>query len=247
MLDLKYAIRQLFNSPGFTCLGVLTLGLCIGANLTIFAALDAIVVRLLPFRDADRLVVLHNAYRKTGVKRAKATITNYYERRGLEAFESLSMFKKRSFIVGEAGSTRRVDCAMITPEFFQTLGVPLVMGQTFTDDNLTYKTDKLVIITDQFWRDDFNADPDVLGRSVVMDGLPLKVIAVLPPGFRYLSSKAQIFRPLGHGPEIRDPMSNYSPQDRLPLELGTITFVSLRLRHLTPSRAILRRIFVRRL
>ncbi len=195
---------------------MLTLGLCIGANLTIFAVLDALVIRALPFPDPDRLVVLHNAYRTTGVKRAKATITNYYERRELDVFESIAMFQERPFIVGEAGSTRRVDCAMITPQFFRVLGVPLAMGQPFTEDQLTYASDKVAIITDQFWRDAFNADPNVLGRTVMMDGLPFNVIAVLPPEFRYLSHKTQIFRPLGHWPEIRDPMSNFAPEDRLP-------------------------------
>ena len=71
MLDLKYAIRQLFKSPGFTCIAVLTLGLCIGANLTIFAVLDAIVIRALPFPESDRLVVVHNANPATGIERGR--------------------------------------------------------------------------------------------------------------------------------------------------------------------------------
>ena len=92
MLDLKYAFRQLCNSPGFTCVAVLTLGLCIGANLTIFAVLDAIVVRPLPFPESDRLVVVHNAYPGIGIERGNASIVNYFERRdSIDAFESVSM------------------------------------------------------------------------------------------------------------------------------------------------------------
>jgi hypothetical protein len=88
--DLRYAARTLRKSPGFTAVAVLTLALCIGANLAIFAVVDAILVRSLPLPDADRLVVVHNAYPGAGIKRGNASIANYFERReAIEAFESV--------------------------------------------------------------------------------------------------------------------------------------------------------------
>ena len=88
--------------------------------------------------------------------------------------------------------------ARVTPEFFRTLGVPLAVGRDFTDEELDFATDKVAIITEQFWRSEFNADPNVLGRAFVMHTFQVTVVGVLPRGFRYLSSRAQIFRPFAH-------------------------------------------------
>lgn len=215
--DLRFAFRQLLKHPGFTTVAVLTLAICIGVNLAIFAVVDAIVVRSLPLPHASRLVAIHNAHPASGVERGQATITDYFERRGhIEALESLSMFLEQTSIVGEAGAARQVQSAEITPEFFQTLGIALVKGATFTDAELNYGRDDVAIITDQFWRDSFGADPNVLGRTFLMNSLLTRVIGVLPAGFRYLSTKAQIYRPLSHFPETRDLVSRYQPGSHTP-------------------------------
>jgi putative ABC transport system permease protein len=128
--DVRYGARMLHKNPAFTAVAVLTLAICIGANLAIFAVVDAILVRSLPLPHADRLVVIHNAYPASGVERGEAGITDYFERRGnIGALESLSMIRERSCIVGEAGAARRIQHAEITPEFFQTLGIPLTQGR----------------------------------------------------------------------------------------------------------------------
>src|SRR4030095_16891327 len=124
--------------------------------------------------------------------------------------------QERSYIVGEAGAVRWIQGAQITPEFFQTLGIALVKGATFTDAECDYGHDEVAIITDQFWRDFFGADPNVLGRTFLMDSRYVRVIGVLPAGFRYLSTKAQIYRPLSHFPESRDLVSRYAPGTHTP-------------------------------
>jgi predicted permease len=111
---------------------------------------------------------------------------------------------------------RWIQGAQITPEFFQTLGVALVKGATFTDAELDYGRDEVAIITDQFWRDSFGGDPNVLGRTFLMNSRYTRVIGVLPAGFRYLSTKAQIYRPLSHFPETRDLVSRYAPGTHTP-------------------------------
>jgi predicted permease len=208
--DIRYGARILHKNPGFSAVAVLTLAICIGANVAIFAVVDAILVRSLPLPHASQLVVIHNTH--PGVKRGEAGITDYYERRGnIDALESLSMIRESSYIVGEAGTARWIQGAEITPEFFQTLGIALAKGATFTDAELNYGRDEVAIITDQFWRDSFGADPNVLGRTFMMNSRVSRVIGVLPAGFRYLSSKAQIYRPLSHFPETRDLVSRYPP------------------------------------
>jgi predicted permease len=195
--DLRYALRQLRNSPGFTAVALLTLALCLGSNLTIFAVIDSILLRPLPFPQSGRLVVLYNSYPKAGKDRDGASLTNYYERRGnIPAFAQIASLNYAMSVVGEAGASEREDVARVTPEFFSTLGVPLAMGRAFTESEMTYQSDHEVILTDSYWREHFNADPNVLGQDMRTDGFSRKIVGVLPPGYRFLSSRARIYLPL---------------------------------------------------
>ena len=198
-----FAFRQLRKSPGFTLAAIATLALCLGANLVIFSAVNAILLRPLPFPEPERLVHLANAYPGANVERSAASIANYFERRGqIPALASIANIQEWSVIVGDPGSPQRVQVARVMPEFFGTLGVKLAMGRSFTDAELTYQTDQVAVLTDGFWRSHFQADPNVLGKTFLNDGLTIRVIGVLPPGFRYLSSRAQFFRPFSH--ELRE-------------------------------------------
>lgn len=204
---LRQAFRRLLRERGFTVTALLTLALCLGANLTIFAVVDAVVVRALPFPEPDRLVTLYNAYPAAGAARSSASITNYFERRERmvgETFSSVAMYAFNNYAVGAEGSLDRITGLRVTPEFFATLGVPLTMGETFTDEHFAYGTDQVTVVTDAYWRNHLNADPNVLGREIIMDGLPNKIIGVLPPDFRFLSTNAQVYRPLSHDPTSRE-------------------------------------------
>src|SRR5205085_4465185 len=97
MNDLKFALRQLRKAPVFTLTALATVAVCLGANLAIFAVLNSILLRPLPFPDADRLVTIYNTYPKAGVENDGSSITNYYERRGnIPACESLSLYRDRA-------------------------------------------------------------------------------------------------------------------------------------------------------
>jgi predicted permease len=214
MNDLKFAIRQLLKNPGFTAVAVLTLALCIGANLTIFAVVDAVLVRPLPFPEPDRLVTMFNTYPKAGLERNGASLVNYYERRGsVPAFSDIALHTQGTAIIGETGSTEQMELMRVSPDFFATLGVGPIMGRAFTDEEMTYQNDGLVILTDQYWRQRFNADSGILGRQIRADGFQKTIVGVLPPGFRFLSSRAQLYLPLSSSPgdrESRDRHSNNS-------------------------------------
>ena len=209
--NFRYALRQLGHTPGFTTTAILTLALCLGANLTIFAVVDAILVRPLPFPEAERLVILYNSYPGAGAERSASSIPNYFERRGaMPALVSLSNYQGASFIVGDGAAPDRVEAGRVSPEFFATLGVPLAKGRPFTDAELTYQTDQVAILTDEYWRHHFNDDPEIIGRTFLNDGLTITIVGVLPPGFRYLSSRAQFFRPTSHELQQREPGSRHS-------------------------------------
>jgi predicted permease len=209
--DLRYAARLLRKAPAFTVTALLTIALCLGANLTIFAVIDAILVRPLPFPEADRLVTTFNTYPNAGVERDGSSITNYYERRGaLAALSSLSIYRYGTAIVGEPGSTVRDEITQVSPDFFSTLGIGPAIGRAFSDEEMNYQADRVVILSDDYWREHFNADPRILGRAVRIDSSTKTVIGVLPRGFHFLSSKSQLYLPLSSQPQQRTPLQRHS-------------------------------------
>ncbi|HYI92956.1 MAG TPA: ABC transporter permease [Bryobacteraceae bacterium] len=193
----RYAIRMMRKSPGFAATAILTLAICLGANLMIFAVIDSILLRPLPLPEAERLVTIFNTYPKAGVDRDGSSLTNYYERRGrIKAFASLALYRPGTAIVGGPGATEREAITRITPDFFSAIGVRPAIGRAFTEEETTFRTDSVAIITDSYWKQRFNADPNVVGRRVRVDGLSKLVVGVLPPEFRFLSSQAGIYLPL---------------------------------------------------
>src|SRR4030095_3891345 len=140
------------KNPGFTAAAVLTLALCVGANVVIFAVVDSVLLRPLPFREPDRLVTTINAYPKAGAPRAASSLPNYYDRReAIAAFEKTAAIRNGTAIVGEEGSPKRVQIERVTPEFFATLGVAPGRGRFFTEEEKVYARSHVVVLTDAYW------------------------------------------------------------------------------------------------
>src|SRR6266480_2220689 len=134
MNNLRYALRQLRKAPAFTLTALATVAICLGANLAIFAVINSILLRPLPFPQSDRLVTIFNTYPKAGVERDGSSVTNYYERRGnLPAFSSLSIFRDGSEVVGETGAAEQTEIMRVSPDFFTTLGAGPVRGRGFNE------------------------------------------------------------------------------------------------------------------
>jgi predicted permease len=208
-LDLRYAIRRLLRTPGYSVTALATLAICIGANVAIFAVVDAIVVRSLPFPDANRLVFVYNSYPRAGLARSDTSIPDYFDwRQSIKAFASVSITHYANVVVGGAGSPRLVPIERVTPEYFTTLGLPLAMGRTFTEDQLSPGADNVAILTDRFWRSYFNSDPNVIGRIFLNDGISTTVIGVLPSAS--LFARSQFYRPASHPIDERQPIHRHS-------------------------------------
>jgi hypothetical protein len=159
--------------PGFTLTALLTLAICLGANLTIFAVIDSVLLRPLPFPEAGRLVTIFNTYPKAGVDRDGSSITNYYERRGrIPAFASLAIYRYGTAIIGETGSTEREQITRVSPDFFSTLGTGPVMGRSFKDEETSYETDSVVVMTDSFWRNRYHETPASLDKRFAWTAFP---------------------------------------------------------------------------
>jgi predicted permease len=213
MNDLRVALRQLRYAPAFTVTALATIAICLGANLAIFAVIDAILLRSLPFPQSDRLVAIFNTYPKAGVERDGSSLTNYYERRGnIPGLSSLSIFRYGTEVVGETGSTQQETVMRISPDFFTTLGTGPVMGRSFDEaETITpIENHGAAILTDAYWRQRLNSDPHVLGREIRVNGAPRKIVGILPPDFRFLSSEARIFLPLTSRLQQRTPQHRHS-------------------------------------
>jgi predicted permease len=212
--QLRHAARTLRKTPRFTATALATLAVCLGANLTIFAVVDSILLRPLPFPESGRLVTVFNTYPKAGVLRDGSSTTNYYERRGrLPAFTDLAIYREGNAIVGETGATEHEQVMRVSPEFFSTLGRAPAIGRTFTEEEMYPQADKTAIISDSYWRRYFNSDPHVVGRRMRVDGMPRTIVGVLPPDFRFLSSEARLYFPYTSRPEDRGPGERHSGGD----------------------------------
>jgi putative ABC transport system permease protein len=208
--DLRYAARLLRKTPGFTATALATLALCLGANLTIFAVVDAVLLRPLPFPAAGRLVSVYNTYPKAGVPNDGCSLANYYERRGqIPAFSGLAVYRDATAVVGEAGSTEQVPVTRVSPDFFSTLGLG-PRGRVFTEAETLNGKNDAAILTDGYWRQRLGADPGVIGRSIRVNAISRTVVGILPPTFSFLSSQTQIYLPLASSPEERAPQKRHS-------------------------------------
>jgi hypothetical protein len=212
--DVRFAFRVLLKNPGFTTVAVLTLALCLGANMAIFAVVEGILLRQLPFPEPERLVTMFNEYPRAELGRLQSSIPNLYNRRdGIAAFSSVSAFKPDAVIVGESGAGRRMEILRVSADFFETLGVWPVLGRPFTEGEMTFQTHHVAILGDAYWREHFGASQDVLGRTVRINGFDKTIVAVLPAGFRFLSHRAAILLPLSSSPEQRSINSLHNSGD----------------------------------
>jgi putative ABC transport system permease protein len=193
-MDLKYAARSLSQRPMFLVVVLATLALGIGAATAIFSVVEGILIRPLPFADPDRLVF---AYETDGGSRAPFAWPNFADvRERATSYQRLSCHQSGSFNVLADGPARRVPARIVCFDFFDTLGVGMQVGRSFTADEDRVGADSVAIISDRFWREDLGADPAVVGRALRTAERTMTIVGVLPPGFRF-SRAEDIFAPLG--------------------------------------------------
>jgi putative ABC transport system permease protein len=177
--DTALAARRLRRAPGFTLAAVLTLALGIGANAALFALVDAVVLRPLPFPRPDRLVAIRESWRQGRSAAAPGNLTDYH----VPALESLAAWHYVSMDLSGTGHPEALEGNAVGADFFAVLGTGPVLGRAFLTEEDREGGAKVVILSDALWRSRFGADPDILGRSVRLDRQAYAVVGVLPPGF----------------------------------------------------------------
>jgi putative ABC transport system permease protein len=180
--DIRYAFRMLRKQPGFSVIAILTLALGIGANTAIFSIVNAVLLRPLPYPNADRIMVLNES--SGPGQDYSVALPDYFDwRNDNTVFEHLACTHKESRnLSGVPGrEPERISCASVTRNFFNIIGLPPKIGRTFSEDEDKVGAPPVVVISDRLWRRVFNADPSVLGRSITLHDQNFTVIGVMPP------------------------------------------------------------------
>ena len=190
MQDARFAVRTLRKSPGFTAAALVTLAVGIGASTAIFSILNAVVLRPLPFHEPDRLVFLGEddpTAPDDGV--FPIALPNYLDwKREARSFEDLSTYGNATFNLTGDGSAERLRGLLVNWNFLRLLGARPVHGRDFEPADDTLGADHRVLISHELWTRRYGADPNVLGKQIVMDGHSHTIIGVMAPGFRYMRS-----------------------------------------------------------
>lgn len=198
--DLRYAIRTLRQSPGFTCAALLTLALGIGANTAIYTVVDGVLLHPVPFPEADRLVSM---YQKTaGTDRNSVPYLNLLDwRRQAKSFETIAGMRDDGFTLTGRGDPEQLMGLMVSQNFLPILGIQPLIGRNFTPDEDQKKGQHVVMIGEGFWRRRFAADKSVLGQTLTLNGMDYKIIGVVPAAIRmeraFNSFFNDVFTPIG--------------------------------------------------
>jgi putative ABC transport system permease protein len=211
--DIVYGVRVLRRSPGFTLSALLTLTLGIGANTAIFTVLDAVLLRPLPYPDADRLVTVGDRGADgDSTNIGWATMADY--RAGSRSFDDLALMRSWAPTLFADGDAEALPAVRVSWNYFRMMGVHPAIGRDFTADDDRPSHWHVLLVSDGLWRRRFNADPSIVGRVVTMNDVAYRIVGVMPPSFepldavRYFNARAELWAPIGY--DLQGDSSCYS-------------------------------------
>jgi predicted permease len=212
-LDLRYGLRVLSRSPGFSVATILVLALGIGANTLIFSVVNAVLLRPLPFQDSSRIMQIWHvppARSFPGLTLFSVSPANYldWQSQG-HSFEEMAAYGGATFNIGGKERPEAIQAAPVAAGFFSILRVHPALGRTFSPEEDRPGQGHVVVLGNTLWRDHFGADPGIIGRNIVLDGETYNVIGVMPPKFKF-PDFAQLWVPLAWTNEKRAVRGNHN-------------------------------------
>src|SRR4029079_11194898 len=178
---MRRAIRALLARPAFTIVAIATLALGFGVNAAVFSLTRTVLLRELPYRDADQLVQVGEMSASLGRDIGGVSPANYVAwRERVTAFEQTAYFRRSQFNISVPARAIQVEGFLVAANFFPMLGIDAARGRGFHDAEATPGRDDVVILSNGLWRRIFDSDPSVVGRKVIVDGTPCTVVGVLP-------------------------------------------------------------------
>ena len=180
--DLRYGGRTLAKNPGFALVAILTLGLGIGANTAIFSVINGVLLKPLPYENGERLVLLQQSATRLNQTNFGVSIKELYEyREQLASFEGLVEFHQMSFDLLKRGEPDRVATGVVSPNFFDVLGIKPLLGRTFVPTDDDHGAEAVLVLGHSYWQTKFGSDPSIVGQVFEMNDRPHRVVGVLPP------------------------------------------------------------------
>jgi putative ABC transport system permease protein len=179
--DVRYGLRTLIKSPGFAAVAILTLGLGIGANTAIFSVIDGVLLKPLPYDNGDRLVLIRQSAPLANQQDIGVSIKELYEyREQLASFDGLVEFHQMNFDLLRRGDPDRVATGVVSPNFFDVLGIQPVLGRTFVAADDREGAEAVLVLGHAYWQTRFGSDPTIVGQVFEMNNRPHTVVGVLP-------------------------------------------------------------------
>src|SRR3989442_8940815 len=201
MNDLRYPFRQLLKNPGFTAVAVLTLALGIGANTAVFSFVNAILLRPLPYKEPERLVMVFENHLGNGWRKSSVGAPMLGEwRRQSTVFEGLAAHSRGSFILTERGQPESVVGSRLSANIFLLLGVKPLLGRDFLPEEETYGKHFVVLLSHELWQRRFGGHSNIVGQSITLDGEPHTVIGVMPPRTFFPERNTRLWVPVAFSP-----------------------------------------------
>jgi putative ABC transport system permease protein len=199
--DIRYGVRGLLKHPGFTGIVVITLALGIGASTAIFSVVDNVLLRRLPYRNAERIVAIQELNREG--TRGQVTSANFLDWRAQNTvFEQLAAIKTTTSNLALSDHAERIDLAQTNANFFDVLGVIPQYGRLFIPQDEQAGHDPVVVVSNTLWQRRFGSDPSLVGKPITLDGRNYTVIGITPPGFEYPNKTELWVPPLKLVPEL---------------------------------------------
>jgi len=187
--DLRFGLRMMSKNPGFTAVAVLTLALGIGANTAMFSAVDAVLIRPLPYLDAGRLVMIWDDTGQIGESKFFSTPAEWHEwRRHNTVFTDIAATQPGNVTISSDGEPEELPGRKVTANLWTVLGVQPLLGRVFTEDEDTQGA-RVAVISHALWQRRFGASPEILGRKIMLNDSPYEVIGVAPREFYFMPSR----------------------------------------------------------
>jgi predicted permease len=209
--DLRFGVRLLWKDRAFAVTSLVTLAVCIGANATIFAVVNSVLLRPLPVPEPDRLVLIYNSYPRAGVIRASNGVPDYYDRlREVDVFEEQALYNTRGVTIGIDGDPQRVQGMVARPSLLRMLRAQPVLGRIFNEDEGEMGNQRKVVLTHGLWQQLFAGRESAVGSELRINGEPHTVVGVLPEGFHFLNPEVRLWLPLAFDAEQKSDDSRHS-------------------------------------
>jgi putative ABC transport system permease protein len=181
---MRSGVRQITRAPGFATLVILLVALGVGATVTVYSLVDGVLMTPMPYPEPERVVSVSEDNPNIRISAGWTSIPNFLDWRDQAgSFSSMALFRGRSASVGTQGYPEYAYSAFVTPEFFDVFGVAPEFGRGFTADEARDNGDRVVVLSYGLWQNGYGMDPDILGRTISVDGSPRTVVGVMPKGF----------------------------------------------------------------